>query len=110
MSKRKPNVTQALKDHPEREDIKELATDIDTYAAIAAIANQQGGKILVDTATKDIVTTVEALAAGYEKLSHAELMGKCATLRANLAMLRTLTRADKNLDLAGEALAEAVKE
>lgn len=110
MTRRKPNVSKALKDHPGREDIRGIAEDIDTYAALAAIANQQGGQILITTAVKDVISAVDGIAAGYEKLSHAELMGKCATLRANLAMLRTLTRADKNLDLASEALEDAVKE
>lgn len=84
--------------------------DIDTFNALKTLAQSDGGKILIETLTTDIVSVIGTLETQYKILSHTELIGYCASLSERLALLRTLTRANKNLEdlkkLIGDTLAE----
>lgn len=92
------------------ESVKGIAVDVDNYAALEAITNQQGGKILIATVTADALASIEGICGGYKKLSHPEIMALAASLKANVDMLRTLTRSGKNKDMAMAALEEALRE
>lgn len=87
-----------------------IRKDRDTFAALEVMASSEGGKILVDNLTKDIVSSMDSLANGYRKLPHAELVALCADLDNKLSILRLITRAKKNKDLADIALKEALLE
>lgn len=90
----------------ENATVKAIKKDRNTYAAIEELASSAGGKILVDNLVKDVVISMDSLALGYKKLSHAELLGLCASLENRLAILRLITRAKTNKDLADLALRE----
>ena len=86
-----------------------IEKDVDDFAALAAVAKTDGGKILVQTLMADVVGAVERL-TNYKGKTLDELISICADLNANLSLVRTLTRAEKNKKLAQEALEEALQE
>lgn len=92
---------------PELEETIETA---ETLAAISAIADQEGGKILVKNLTTDCVNAIEQLCNKYSSLTHAEMIALCATLRANLDLVHVITRSKENKRLVTEELEEALKE
>lgn len=85
-------------------DKKEILDDIGKYKAIEALLNFEGGKLLVETAHKDIVNSMDLLASSYKTATHADLIALCANLKANLDMLRVFKNAKTNRELAEEAL------
>lgn len=104
----KPKVTpEAIKERPELEP---MAKDADLYHSLEAIANQEGGKVLIKTLMDDTVDSIEALVSGYKKMSLPDMQAYCATIAANLGVIRALTRSGKNKKLVDEALEEALKE
>ncbi len=92
---------------PEQE---ELRRDIQTYKDLETLALSAGGKILITSWRRDVVSAVDRLARGYRKLSHVELIALCAELEAKLDQLRALSRSGENKRFAEEALAEALAE
>jgi hypothetical protein len=83
---------------------KEVLDDIEKYKSIQAILNQEGGKILQDTAYRDVKNSIDILAQSYKTASHADLVTLCATLKASLDLLRVFRNAKTNQELAEEAL------
>lgn len=83
---------------------KEVLEDIKKYKAIQAILTQEGGEILINTAYKEVKNNIDVLANIYKTASHAELVTACATLKANLDLLRVFRNAKTNQELAEEAL------
>lgn len=88
-------------------DKKEIIEDINKYKSLDVLAKSEGGQILIDNQYKKIADTTDTIANGYTQLSHAELLGYCAYLKANLDVLKALKNAEGNLDLAEEALKNA---
>ena len=89
------------------DDIKK---DIQKYSSIDAISNSQGGKIVVTSLRKDVVSTIDELISKYKTLSHTEMIALCATLHARLSLLRVLTRAKKLKKYAMEEMEFILKE
>lgn len=104
-----PSAARIRKDFPENTELAGIAEDVEKYASIAAVVNQEGGRLIVAGLVADIITGVESVAGGYKKLTHAELMGVCAGLKANMDMLRLLKNGEPNYALARAALADALK-
>lgn len=87
----------ATKTKPElTEGQKEIAADLKTQAALEAVAKSEGGKLLVAGYLSDIVGSIDTLAIRYHELTHAELMGYCASLKANLDSYRAMKNAPYN--------------
>jgi len=74
---------------------KAVQDDLDKYHAINAIANQEGGKILIKSLESDVVAGVETVISLY-KGDEMELRSTIAKLSANLSLLRVFKRAVKN--------------
>ena len=90
MKKAKPSIT------TERPDLKEMAEELNTFAAIEVLADSEGGQTLIKNLTDDIASAVDTLSMRYKDMPHVEMIALCASLRANLDMVRVLTRAKKN--------------
>ena len=82
----------------------EVKEDIKKYSAIDAVSSTPGGKIVVTSLKKDIVTTIDELISKYKTSSHIEMLALCATLHARLSLLRVLNRSKKLKKLAQEEL------
>lgn len=76
---------------------EEQQDDLDTYTALKTFAGSEGGKVLIENLLKDVTNTVGILENQYKTLSHIELIAHCAALGEKLSLVRTLTRADKNI-------------
>lgn len=97
------------KDNPalaERSDVQAIAEDIDSYAAIAAVSNTEGGAILLKALYRDIAGAVEGLVGGYKTVPDVELRALCAVLEARIQLARTINRAETNKTLAEDVLKE----
>jgi hypothetical protein len=98
MSKR---LSKIAKDNPElaeREEIKGVAEDIDTYAALASFASSEAGAVLFASYSKEIASTVSLIVSGYRTLPEIELRALAAKLEARISFLQSLSRARTNLD------------
>lgn len=91
-------------------EVVEIEKDLGTYISLETLADSEGGKILVDNLAKDIIGLTESLGIKYKTATHAELMGLCADLESKTTILRLITRAKKNKELAQDALKEALME
>lgn len=91
---------------PEQKTIQE---DIDKYHAINAIANQEGGKVLIKSLEADVVAGVETIISLY-KGNEMELRSTIAKLSANLNLLRVFKRAAKNEEELRKELATLLEE
>lgn len=90
--------------------IDDVKKDIRKYSSIDAVSNSEGGKIVVSSLQKDIVSVIDDLASKYKTSSHVELIALCATLQARLALLRVLVRSRKLKKIALEELDFLLKE
>lgn len=84
----------------------DLIEAADSAHDIKAIADQPGGKKLVELLLKDVVNSVNVLAAKYHELSHIEMIAECARLNER----RTLAKAIMNAGQKEEELDEAIKD
>lgn len=90
--------------------VKSLKKELGDYAAIDTIAKMDGGLAVAKSLRQDVLNSVDRLANNYQELSHAELMGLCATLRANLGVIRVFKNAGTNKKILEEELDLALKE
>lgn len=89
---------------------KTIKKDVKKYTALKILSESDGGKILVDTMLKDIVSIVETLSYTIKPLKHEEYIHLAAKMSEKLSIYKSLINAPKNAKLAKEALAEALKE
>lgn len=97
------------KSNPEaanREDVKQVTGDIDTYAALAGFASSEAGGILIGALTSELANAVGEIARGFRTLPESELRALGAKIDARLTFLQSLNRARSNLEFAEEALKE----
>lgn len=93
-----------------RQDLNDTIDTLETVASISAIADQEGGKVLIKGLSDDCLNAIERLANQHTTLTHHELIGVCASLRASLDLLRTLTRAKDTKHLLETELKAALEE
>jgi len=89
---------------------EEVKKDIKKYSAIDAISNSEGGKIVISSLQKDVVSVIDEMISKYKVASHTELISLCATLSARLTLLRVLNRSKKLKKVALEELDFLLKE
>jgi hypothetical protein len=89
---------------------EEQQDDLDVYHALKTVAESDGGKILIDNLTTDVVRTIGVLEGQYKTLTHIELIAHCALLAERLSLLRTLTRAKTNLEDLKKLLKDTLSE
>lgn len=88
----------------------DLAESADSVHAIKAIADQEGGKVLVRLLLKDVVNAVNTLRTGYATLTHTELIAHCATLNERINLAKLLINAEESEKALDKAIAEALAE
>lgn len=89
---------------------KALQDERDQKLALAALADQDGGKQIIEALRSDVVRYVEQLAGDYRTASHFDLVRVCADLSATLSLYRALTRAEGNVKEIDQMLEEALHE
>ena len=97
-------------DSSEKDKAESILADVENFAALEALGNSEGGKILVESLLSDALNDIESLTGGYKKLSHIELLSLCASLEKSLDTVRAIKRASKNKNMAKDALEEIIGE
>lgn len=90
----------------ERADVQSAVADAETQGALASFASTKAGEVVLKGMRQNLAMTIDSISSGYRTLSHVELMAACAQLEDRIALLRTFTRAPKNLQLIEEAIEE----
>lgn len=94
----------------ENPEIVQVEKDLEQFVSLDSIAQSEGGKLLVDRFSRDILGAMERLSMGYGKFTLQEFMAIGAEVREKLTMVRILTRAHKNREAAKERLEELIKQ
>jgi hypothetical protein len=88
----------------------EIKEDIIKFSSLDAINNTSGGKILILSLKKDIISSIDELSSKYKTSTHIELIALLARLSERLTMLRVLNRAKDLKKMAQEELDFLLKE
>ena len=78
--------------------------DIDRFADIETVSETRGGKILIKSLEKDIISGINSIISLYREDSEIKLRATIAQLQANLDVLRVLKNARKNKNYAKKEL------
>lgn len=98
-----------LKDNPEADEaLLGLAEELDEKHALAALADTEGGKLLLDALITDVTSIIERLRTSYKEASHIDLIVLCARLDAKLSEYQALKRARKNKEELEQVLKDAL--
>ena len=106
-------VNSLRKDAPElldNPDVFDLATEADQLQSIKALADTEGGQLLIKLLMKDVVNKVNQLESNYRSASHIELLAIIAEMSVHLNTARLLIKSKENLDYLDKELTEALSE
>ena len=107
MSKKK----EIQKNNPHaNESALQLAEQFDTNHDLKALADTEGGKQLIELLLRDVVSTVNRVAANRADYSLAQFQAAGADLDTKLNLLRVITRAAENEKYIEEMLSDALAE
>lgn len=84
---------------------EEIQKDVKTYKSLSALSDSEGGKQLIKNLRKDIKGDIDTICSLVND-DEMKIRVAIISLKKNIALLQTLTRSRKNLDLALEALEE----
>jgi len=84
-------------------DKSEIEEDIKKYKAISAIANQDGGKLLIESLRKDIKRDIDIILSLFDG-EELKLRMAVVSLKKNLSLLKVLVGSQANFEMAQEAL------
>lgn len=94
----------------EAPELQEIQEDVNIYKSLDSLAHSEGGKILIESLGKDVVNGVESLLSKYKDAPEMDLRSTIAKLQSDLALLRVLTRSEKNKKQAEEELQKLLEE
>ena len=86
-----------------KEEREEVLSDIKKYKSIAALLDQDGGKLLIKALQSDICGDFDSL-CGMIRSDEMTIKSVIARMSANVNLLRVLKRSRKNVKMAEEAL------
>jgi len=109
MSKRLSSISKDRPDIAQRDDVRDVASDIDRYGDLAGFTSSEAGQIIVAALTVDVASAMSTITSGYKTMPEIELRAVAATLETRIGLLRMLKNAATNLELAEAALAELIR-
>jgi hypothetical protein len=90
-------------------EVEQLELESAKYHSLSALASSDGGKVLVETLLKDIVSCVDKLSYNYSAMTNEQFISIGAEIGAKLAVIRTLSRSENNKEVIDESLKEALR-
>lgn len=89
-------------------EIQEVKDDLGKFKALAALSNQEGGKILLEAQKSAITDSIELIMSLFRG---EEMLLRCAVAKliANLDLYRVLKRAEQNAKLTEEELSRLLE-
>jgi len=88
------------------ENKEEVLKDLQKYTDLKVVAQSKGGEVLMNSLKKDIVRYIDRLTVDFREVDHSVLIAHCASLQANLSILRALQNAESNAKVVEEVLEE----
>ena len=90
--------------------VDELLVELGEKTSIKAVAESEGGKLIIRQAKREIVALIDELCGTYKKGTHPEIVSLIAKIEARTAILRILLKAEKNVKDAEMYLEELTAE
>lgn len=90
--------------------LNEMLDDKEKYSSLNSLSTTDGGKLLIDTLVKDIVSSLEKLASGSAEMTHLQVVSEATAMRERLNLLRAITRAKKGTKLVSDEIKRYVEE
>lgn len=90
------------------EEIKEMQKDLKEVSAIDAFCQSEGGKTIVQSLLKDIISSVDNLCINHSKLTQQEFVAISAGMKSNKDLLDVLVKAKGNKEYLEKLLEEAL--
>lgn len=81
----------------ENPEVDELLEEIGVQHSLRAVADSEGGKLIIKQSKREITALIDELCGTYKKGTHPELVSIIAKIEARTAILRILLKADKNV-------------
>jgi hypothetical protein len=93
-----------MSDQPDTAEIELARAELNTYSALAAIANTEGGQVLMKSLASDAMNAIDTLSAQAGVMSEQTLRAMGMKIATTLHMYRALANADSNRRGAQEEL------
>lgn len=90
------------------EDQKDLLEDLGKYKALDSLRDTEGGKLVIETLRKSIVSEVSVLVSGYKEMPEQEMRARLAKISAYVPLVQSLLRAKVNKEGLEEELKESL--
>lgn len=94
---------------PDSPQVKEVKVDLKRAAALEAVANSEGGQIILDSIRRDITDDIETVMSLF-KGAEMDLRCAVAKLKGDLALYRILKRAPEGAKLTRDELSRLLEE
>ena len=91
------------------EEIEIIKDELDRVGSISAVAESDGGKLLISQLVKELLNSVEKMCGKYQVMPLSEFISIGADMKVNLEMLKTLKKAGKSKKIAMQDLKEALE-
>ena len=89
---------------------EEIQKDIKKYSSIEAVENSEGGKLLIKSLEKDVVSCIDEMSSKIKTATHIELVAIIAKMSERLTLLRAIRRAKNLKNMAAKELEFLLKE
>ena len=87
-----------------------MEADIEMFAHIDVFGESEGGRILLQSLMKDVMSAIESIGNRYSSLTLPEFIAYGAEIKTKLDIVRSVTRAKKNKDEIMKILEESLQE
>ncbi|MBS1516607.1 MAG: hypothetical protein JSS91_00810 [Bacteroidetes bacterium] len=94
----------------ETEEIKDKKEEVKRIKSIEAVAESEGGKLLIEEIKNKIAFNVDTLVNSFLTMPEAQMRAVCANIYSLLEVLRTLNRAEKDATIAVTELEKLLEE
>lgn len=91
-----------------KKEIQEIKEDLETIQDMVVLGQTKGGKQLVKSLVKDVVSIIDTLCSQHRTLTEKEMIGLCAEMKSKIDVARVIDRAEGNANYLKELLEEAL--
>jgi hypothetical protein len=91
------------------EEVEIIKDELKRVGSISAVAESDGGKLIISGLVKDILNSIEKISSRYQILTLGEFIAIGANIDTKLEMLKTLKKAGKSKKIALEDLKIALE-
>lgn len=93
--------------HPE---VNDMMDDLSKISAVKAMADSEGGQIIVQSLVSDVISAMDTLCVKYSSMSLQEFISLCADMKSKIDLARVITRSNKNKKALENMIEETLQE